>query len=86
MFSHWAGPSQIDCSVLKETCKEVACLHFYFVQIKPDPVAKNEYFSQAFCEQETPTPKPTNSEETDEDQSSDDDSDSEIDSDGEDSS
>lgn len=31
---------------------------FLLVQIKPDPVAKKEYFSQAFCESPVDATKP----------------------------
>lgn len=42
------------------------------LQIKPDPVAKKEYFSQAFCESETPSPKTEESDENSDSEESDD--------------
>ena len=30
---------------------------FIHFQIKPDPIAKKEYFSKAFCDNDTPPPK-----------------------------
>ena len=36
-----------------------------YVQIKPDPIAKKEYFTQAFCEVEMPASKARKKEEED---------------------
>jgi hypothetical protein len=39
------------------------------MQIKPDPIAKKEYFSKAFCENDTPPPKSSPMDDSDSDSS-----------------
>lgn len=61
--------------VIKHELKKGYRLLCVLLQIKPDPVAKKEYFSKAFCENDAPPPQsvPVGGEDSDSDSSNDED-------------